>query len=110
MISISIKVLILVATTLYQAIACWLENRKTPPGPLFDVGGYRLHLYLAGEGSPTIILDHSLGGIDGYFLVEELAKLSRVCIYDRAGYGIELDMDGATTAHFLVPAGRLWRN
>ncbi len=85
--SISIRVLILVATTLYQAIACWLENRKPPPGQLFDVGGYRLHLYVAGEGSPTIILDHSLGGIDGYFLVEELAKLSRVCIYDRAGYG-----------------------
>jgi pimeloyl-ACP methyl ester carboxylesterase len=87
MMSISIRILLLVATTLYQAIACWLEDRNPPPGQLFDVGGYRLHLYVAGEGSPTIILDHSLGGIEGYFLVEELAKLARVCIYDRAGYG-----------------------
>ncbi|HEY9611879.1 MAG TPA: alpha/beta hydrolase [Allocoleopsis sp.] len=87
MMSISIRVLLLVATTLYQAIACWLEDRKPQPGQLFDVGGYRLHLYVAGEASPTIILDHSLGGIEGYFLVEELAKLARVCIYDRAGYG-----------------------
>ncbi|MGQ4647012.1 alpha/beta fold hydrolase [Lyngbya aestuarii] len=87
MMSISVRVLLLIATTLYQAIACWLENQKSPPGQLIDVGGYRLHFCIAGEGSPTIILDHSLGGIEGYFLIEELAKLTRVCIYDRAGYG-----------------------
>jgi pimeloyl-ACP methyl ester carboxylesterase len=57
------------------------------PGQLIDVGQYRLHLCIAGEGSPTIVLDHSLGGVEGYFLIEELSKLSRVCIYDRAGYG-----------------------
>jgi pimeloyl-ACP methyl ester carboxylesterase len=85
--SISIKVLLLVATTIYQAIACWLEDRKPPPGKLFDVGGYRLHLLAVGKAKPTIVLDHSLGGIEGYFLVEELAKLGQVCIYERAGYG-----------------------
>ncbi|NEP90896.1 MAG: alpha/beta hydrolase [Okeania sp. SIO2C2] len=85
--SLSLKIILLVATTIYQAIACHLENQKPPPGKLFDVGGYRLNLYVVGEASPTIILDHSLGGIEGYFLVEKLAKLGRVCIYDRAGYG-----------------------
>ena len=85
--SLKIRAFLLVCTTLYQAIACWFENQKPPPGQLFDVGGYRLHLYVAGEGRPTIILDHSLGGVEGYFLVEELVKLARVCIYDRAGYG-----------------------
>lgn len=88
--SLSIKIILLVATTIYQAIACYLENQQLPPGQLFDVGGYRLHLYAVGEvgeASPTIILDHSLGGIEGYFLVEKLARLGRVCIYDRAGYG-----------------------
>jgi pimeloyl-ACP methyl ester carboxylesterase len=84
---VSLRILLLVATTLYHAIASQFENRKPPPGQLFDVGGYRLHLCVAGEGSPTVILDHSLGGIEGYFLIEELAKLTRVCIYDRAGYG-----------------------
>lgn len=84
---IPIRSLLLVATTLYQAIACYLEDRKSPPGKLVDVGGYRLHLYVAGEGSSTVVLDHSLGGLDGYFLIEKLAKLTRVCIYDRAGYG-----------------------
>lgn len=84
---ISIRVLLLVVTTLYQAIAIWLEDQQPPPGKLIDIGGYRLHLYVLGEAKPTIVLDHSLGGVEGYFLIEELAKLGRVCIYDRAGYG-----------------------
>lgn len=85
--TVTLKIIVLIATTFYQAIACWLENQKPPPGKLFDVGGYRLHLYEMGKGSPTIVLDHSLGGIEGYLLIEELSKLGRVCIYDRAGYG-----------------------
>ncbi|MEM1170408.1 MAG: alpha/beta hydrolase [Cyanobacteria bacterium P01_H01_bin.35] len=84
---LSIRIILLIATTIYQAIACYLENQKPPPGKLFDVGGYHLHLYTAGEANQTIIIEHSLGGIEGYFLVEKLAKLGRVCIYDRAGYG-----------------------
>jgi pimeloyl-ACP methyl ester carboxylesterase len=28
-----------------------------------------------------------LGGVEGYLLIDELAKLTRVCIYDRSGYG-----------------------
>jgi pimeloyl-ACP methyl ester carboxylesterase len=92
MMLISIRIILLIATTLYQAIASWLEDRQLLhrqllPGQLVDVGGYRLHLYVAGEASPTIVLDHSLGGVEGYFLIEELAELARVCIYDRAGYG-----------------------
>ncbi|HAC62644.1 MAG TPA: alpha/beta hydrolase [Cyanothece sp. UBA12306] len=82
-----IRFFILILTTIYQRIAIWREERQSPPGKLMELGNYRLHYCLAGEGSPTIVLDHSLGGLDGYFLIEELAKLSRVFIYDRAGYG-----------------------
>jgi pimeloyl-ACP methyl ester carboxylesterase len=87
MMPISIQGFLLVVTILYQAIASWLEDRQLPPGQLIDMGQYRLHLCVAGEASPTIVLDHSLGGVEGYFLIEELSKLVRVCIYDRAGYG-----------------------
>lgn len=34
-----------------------------------------------GEARPTIVLEHSLGGVEGYFLIERLALLARVCIY-----------------------------
>jgi pimeloyl-ACP methyl ester carboxylesterase len=83
----SIKILLLVTTTLYQGIACWLEDRTPPPGQRIDVGGYSLHLYTQGDGKPTVVLDHSLGGVEGYLLIDKLSKLCRVCIYDRAGYG-----------------------
>jgi pimeloyl-ACP methyl ester carboxylesterase len=92
---ISIQVVVLAVTTLYQVIASGLEDRSPPPGQLIDVGSYRLHLYTQGEVSlnpkgelnPTIVLDHSLGGVEGYFLIQALSKLTRTCIYDRAGYG-----------------------
>ena len=78
----------LLVTTSYHLIATWFENqRHRPPGQSIDVGGYHLHLYSKGEGNPTVVIDHSLGGIDGYFLIEEIAKITRVCLYDRAGYG-----------------------
>ncbi|PSF37953.1 alpha/beta hydrolase [Aphanothece hegewaldii CCALA 016] len=83
----NIQTLLLVATTIYQILESWVENQKPLPGKRIDVGGYYLHYYIAGNASPTIVIDHSLGGVEGYLLVEELAKLTKVCIYDRAGYG-----------------------
>ena len=60
-----------------------------PPGKLVDVGGFSLHIQCTGSGSPSIILDAALGGSSlSWSLVQpELAKLSRVCSYDRAGFG-----------------------
>lgn len=82
------QLLILLGITTYHVFASIQEKSKIPPiGKLINVGGHKLNFYCAGEGEITIIIDHSLGGIDGYFLVDELAKISRVLIYDRAGYG-----------------------
>lgn len=81
---------LLALTTAYQLWACWRENQNPPPGRLIDVGGYRLHLYEAGlykPRQPTVVFDHSLGGVEGYLLIDEIAKFARVCVYDRAGYG-----------------------
>ncbi len=82
-----IQSLLLAITTVYQIIACLMENRTPPPGQRIDVGGYALHLYTLGMGPQTIVLDHSLGGVEGYLLLPKLAPLGRVYIYDRAGYG-----------------------
>lgn len=84
---------ILIMTTLYQAIACYKENKLAPPGQMIDVGGHRLHLmhvppiYPDDEAKPTIVIDHSLGGVEGYLLVRELSRVAEVCVCDRAGYG-----------------------
>jgi pimeloyl-ACP methyl ester carboxylesterase len=97
-----IKISLLGATTLYQAIARWLEDQKSPPGQRVDVGGYYLHLYRAGETGPTVVLEHSLGGVEGYLLIDDLAKFARVCIYDRAGYGWSDLSPHPRTSHHIV--------
>ena len=79
---------IFVLTAIFHSIASAREKRAVlPPGKLFDLNGKKIHLYTKGEGSVTVILDHSLGGIEGYFLIDEIAKITQVCIYDRPGYG-----------------------
>lgn len=99
---IPIRVILLFVFTCYQAIASWLEDRQPPPGQLINVGKYRLHFCVVGETSSTIVVDHSLGGLDGYFLMEELAKLGRVFIYDRAGYGWSDHSPYPRTSHQIV--------
>jgi pimeloyl-ACP methyl ester carboxylesterase len=60
-----------------------------PPGKLVDIGGYKLHLYCSGSGSPTVVLDYGLEGsyLDWRRVQPEVARFTRVCSYDRGGYG-----------------------
>ena len=63
------------------------EGRSIPLGPAFP--GVSLNLNCTGSGSPTVILDTGLGvPAAGWDLVQpDVAKYTRVCSYDRAGYG-----------------------
>ena len=56
---------------------------------LVDVGGYRLAIHCIGEGSPTVILETGLGAPSEYWapIQQEIAGLTRVCRFDRAGRG-----------------------
>ena len=60
-----------------------------PLGQLVDVGGYRLHIVCIGEGSPTVVLEAGLIGLVlAWSLVQpNISHFTRVCAYDRAGYG-----------------------
>ena len=74
----------------YQFLQTKLDDNKySPPGKLVDIGGYRLHIQSAGTGQPTVILDAGMGAssIDWFLVQSEIAKFTRVCAYDRAGYG-----------------------
>jgi pimeloyl-ACP methyl ester carboxylesterase len=78
------------AGAVYQAAAAGTDQRNyPPPGQLIDVGGYRLHLFCTGEGSPTVILDALFPGtVSNWAWVQpEIARGTRVCAYDRAGLG-----------------------
>ncbi len=77
------------AGLVYQAAAsAWDLRRHRAPGQMVDIGGYRLHLHCLGHGGPAVILESGLGSDStAWALVQpELAKFTRVCAYDRAGY------------------------
>jgi pimeloyl-ACP methyl ester carboxylesterase len=65
------------------------RQRYPPPGQMVDIGGYRLHLYCTGQGSPTVVLDGGLGGpvLEWLLVQQKLETSTRVCSYDRAGLG-----------------------
>lgn len=74
----------------YQAIATGRERRKhVPPGKLVDIGGYKLHLVDQGAGQPAVILEAGLTSMSAQWawVQPEVAKITRVCSYDRAGLG-----------------------
>jgi pimeloyl-ACP methyl ester carboxylesterase len=66
-----------------------LKANYPPPGQMVDVGGYRLHLYCQGEGSPTVVIEAGQGdfGLSWVRVQPEVATSARVCVYDRAGLG-----------------------
>ncbi len=78
----------LVATTSYHLIASYTESKNfAVPGSITNAGQQKLHWYEQGKGTVTILLDSSLGGVEGYLLIDKLAELGRVVIFDRPGYG-----------------------
>ena len=62
---------------------------RNAPGQMHDVGGHRLHLVSSGSGRPTVVLEAALGGssISWALVQPAIASLTRVCAYDRAGFG-----------------------
>jgi hypothetical protein len=87
---ILLMILLAAAGFLFENISETREQRfNPPPGRLVDVGGYKMHLHCTGQGSPVVVLDAGLG--DSYVswrkVQPEIAKLTTVCSYDRAGLG-----------------------
>eukprot|EP00092_Neocalanus_flemingeri_P019240 GFUD01020842.1.p1 GENE.GFUD01020842.1~~GFUD01020842.1.p1 ORF type:complete len:396 (-),score=73.42 GFUD01020842.1:33-1220(-) len=57
---------------------------------LYDIGfGQKMFFNCSGSGKPTVILDAPTGMTSDSWVLgqSELAKLTRVCVYDRAGLG-----------------------
>jgi pimeloyl-ACP methyl ester carboxylesterase len=70
-----------------QLTTAGAQSAPTPPGRLVDLGGYRLHLYCTGQGSPTVVLSAGAGDFatDWALVQPEVAKHTRACSYDRSG-------------------------
>jgi len=86
----SLLIVAAVSGATYQWMATRSDLAATPaPGRLVDVGGHRLHIWCAGSGTPSVILETGLGGssADWGFVQPEVAAFTQVCSYDRAGMG-----------------------
>ena len=85
-----------------------------PDAGRVDVGGYELAYECRGHGSPTIVTEagYDSAGTSVFFdLMDPLARVSRVCAYDRAGTGVSQPrpsapgltvMDQAAELHALL--------
>ncbi len=85
-----ILVLLVLGTGIAGAVAKSNLAKKYPaPGQLVDVGGYQMHIDCLGQGSPTVILEAGMGdsSLTWTYVKPDVAKYTRVCSYDRAGYG-----------------------
>jgi pimeloyl-ACP methyl ester carboxylesterase len=83
-------VTVLAATGIYQVVSDARERgRFGAPGRLADIGGRRIHLMEAGQGSPTVVIVPALGeAVLGYLALSRgVAGYTRACVYDRAGIG-----------------------
>lgn len=82
--------LLLAAGYSYQTRTTAADFEQFPaPGQRVDVGGFSLHIRCTGTGSPTIVIDTGNGDFSlGWQGIQpEIAKSTRICTYDRAGYG-----------------------
>ena|SRR5580704_9876494 len=64
------------------------QTGPRPTGELISVGNRKLHIHCTGTGSPTVVIEN--GGaafsFDWDLVQSEVARFTRICTYDRAGY------------------------
>ncbi|MGB3699862.1 MAG: alpha/beta hydrolase [Anaerolineales bacterium] len=70
-------------------MACCTPRPESPRDELVDIGTHRLYIHCTGTGRPTVVIDTGLG--ESYesweSVIATLSRQTRVCAYDRAGYG-----------------------
>jgi pimeloyl-ACP methyl ester carboxylesterase len=68
------------------------EADTAPSRQRVDVGGYKLTLLTQGRGTPTVVIESGMGlpateSNEWKAVCDEVAKTTRVCLYNRAGLG-----------------------
>jgi len=61
----------------------------SPPGQYVHTGARQMHINCSGHGKTTVVLESGLGStsLDWLLVQEKIAAHTRVCSYDRSGYG-----------------------
>ena len=89
---LSLLIVLMAAGSIYQ----WFGAREdlksyTPVGKLYDVMGYKMHLYTEGQGATTVVFAAGWGTVNAYVdfypLYKGLTSQAKIAVYDRFGYG-----------------------
>jgi pimeloyl-ACP methyl ester carboxylesterase len=117
--ALTLIVAVAAASSAWNAAASALYfSRHQPPGRIVAVNGSGMHIHCTGQGSPTVVLETGFGSdaLDWRFVQAGLGKTTRVCSYDRAGYGWSKSRPGprdagtiARTLHDLLDAAGIKR-
>jgi pimeloyl-ACP methyl ester carboxylesterase len=83
----SLLLILLVALPMVTVAQATGANPNSPPplGKLVDVGGYRVHLYCTGSGSPSVVILGAGFSFDWGLVQPEVASVTQVCSYDHSG-------------------------
>lgn len=87
---ITFAALIVAGGAIFQfSMAQWENHRYPPRGKLVDIGGLRLHINCTGTGRPTVIMEAGPNdsSVVWQLVQPEISGFTRVCSYDRAGFG-----------------------
>ena len=83
-------VVLVVSGAIYQAIASTRDEKTYKPvDQMVDVNGIQMRLDCRGSGSPTVVLEAGAQSWSTHWALvqDDVAKFTRVCSYDRPGYG-----------------------
>ena len=80
-----------------------LPGASPPPGNpegKIDIGGRELEIYCQGEGSPTVVFENGWGAPYSWWeeVFRPTAKVTRACMYNRAGIGASDPAPGPRTS------------
>jgi pimeloyl-ACP methyl ester carboxylesterase len=70
-----------------QEVSMSSQPELSPPGQMVDIGGFRLHAIVQGQGAPVVLLEPALGGFALQYthIQAGVSAFTRVLAYDRAG-------------------------
>lgn len=75
---------------LYETVQELGDDEVSRTGDLYGVAGHTMWLSCTGTGSPTVLLEAGLGESSTWmsaWIAPAVSHETRVCVYDRAGYG-----------------------
>jgi hypothetical protein len=88
--AVAALVVLAVAGAIYEQVGRSRDRARYPRvGRAVDIGGRTLNLFCSGEGGPAVIFEGAghTAGFAWSAMQAEVAKFTRACWYDRAGYG-----------------------